>query len=109
LLDFSLYLPDEEIFGLLKYAGLPWWKTLEYSSYSLLTVIVKMASSYFNCIVEISALLSIFSGTDGNRHRQQHGGHWVDRWATMPQLKESANLPPAPFVSFRQVELKMQG
>ncbi|KAG9200344.1 hypothetical protein G6514_007169 [Epicoccum nigrum] len=24
-------------------------------------------------------------------------GHWVDAWATMPQLTEPANLPPAPF------------
>ena len=24
--------------------------------------------------------------------------HWVDSWATMPQLTEVANLPPAPFV-----------
>lgn len=26
-------------------------------------------------------------------------GHWVDAWASMPQLTEPANLPPAPFVS----------
>lgn len=25
-------------------------------------------------------------------------GHWIDAWATMPQLTEPANLPPAPFV-----------
>jgi hypothetical protein len=25
-------------------------------------------------------------------------GHWVDAWASMPQLTEPANLPPAPFV-----------
>jgi hypothetical protein len=25
-------------------------------------------------------------------------GRWVDAWATMPQLTEPANLPPAPFV-----------
>ncbi|KAF1847674.1 SGNH hydrolase [Cucurbitaria berberidis CBS 394.84] len=24
-------------------------------------------------------------------------GHWIDAWATMPQLTEPANLPPAPF------------
>ncbi|CAI6337078.1 unnamed protein product [Periconia digitata] len=24
-------------------------------------------------------------------------GHWIDTWATMPQLTEPANLPPAPF------------
>jgi hypothetical protein len=25
-------------------------------------------------------------------------GHWIDAWATMPQLTEPANLPLAPFV-----------
>lgn len=25
-------------------------------------------------------------------------GHWVDIWATMPQLTEPGNLPPAPYV-----------
>lgn len=25
-------------------------------------------------------------------------GHWIDAWASMPQLTEPANLPPAPFV-----------
>jgi hypothetical protein len=25
-------------------------------------------------------------------------GHWIDAWATMPQLTEPANLPPTPFV-----------
>lgn len=24
--------------------------------------------------------------------------HWVDAWASMPQLTEPANLPPTPFV-----------
>lgn len=27
-------------------------------------------------------------------------GHWVDAFATMPQLTEPANLPPAPFVRY---------
>lgn len=25
-------------------------------------------------------------------------GHWIDTWASMPQLTEPSNLPPAPFV-----------
>ncbi|MFF6996610.1 SGNH/GDSL hydrolase family protein [Streptomyces sp. NPDC008313] len=25
------------------------------------------------------------------------GGHWVDTWASMPQLTEPGNMPPAPF------------
>jgi hypothetical protein len=26
--------------------------------------------------------------------------HWVGTWASMPQLTEPANLPPAPYVCF---------
>jgi len=26
---------------------------------------------------------------------------WVDSWTSMPQLVEPANLPPAPYVSFK--------
>lgn len=26
-----------------------------------------------------------------------NNGHWIDAWASMPQLTEPANLPPAPF------------
>lgn len=29
-------------------------------------------------------------------------GHWVDAWASMPQLTEPANLPPAPFVRIQK-------
>jgi hypothetical protein len=29
-------------------------------------------------------------------------GHWIDTWASMPQLTEPANLPPAPFVCRHQ-------
>jgi hypothetical protein len=31
-------------------------------------------------------------------HPNPSNGHWVDAWASMPQLTEPANLPPAPFV-----------
>jgi len=31
------------------------------------------------------------------------GKHWVDIWASMPQLVEPHNLPPAPFVSTLKV------
>ena len=31
--------------------------------------------------------------------RQKLRGHWVDIWATMPQLVEPHNMPNAPFVS----------
>lgn len=33
-------------------------------------------------------------------------GHWVDAWASMPQLTEPANLPPAPFVRATTQSLK---
>jgi hypothetical protein len=35
------------------------------------------------------------------------GGHWIDTWATMPQLTEPGNLPPAPFVSSILSERKL--
>lgn len=31
--------------------------------------------------------------------RQAADGHWIDTWASMPQLTEPANLPPPPYVS----------
>ncbi|MGW7265876.1 SGNH/GDSL hydrolase family protein [Streptomyces sp. NPDC054842] len=31
------------------------------------------------------------------------GGHWVDTWASMPQLTEPGNLPPAPFTQADRV------
>lgn len=34
-------------------------------------------------------------------------GHWIDTWAAMPQLTESSNLPPAPYVSFYTGGLRM--
>ena len=30
--------------------------------------------------------------------RVHDDSHWVDIWASMPQLTELANLPPVPFV-----------
>lgn len=29
---------------------------------------------------------------------EQDSHHWVSVWASMPQMAEPANLPPAPFV-----------
>jgi len=52
---------------------------------------------WFGCIVGLviseSVVLSHQTG-----HRKRHDDkHWVDIWASMPQLTEPANLPPAPF------------
>jgi hypothetical protein len=58
-----------------------------------------MTFNRFSWVVAITALLAIFGDADGKRHQKRHDGQWVDTWATMPQLTESANLPPAPFVS----------
>jgi hypothetical protein len=33
------------------------------------------------------------------------GGHWVNTWVSMPQLTEFANLPPPPFVRWRQISM----
>jgi hypothetical protein len=30
---------------------------------------------------------------------KQAENHWIDAWTSMPQLTETSNLPPAPFVS----------
>lgn len=32
-------------------------------------------------------------------------GHWIDAWASMPQLTEPANLPPAPFVGLAPFQM----
>ena len=30
--------------------------------------------------------------------KRQDGSHWVDTWTSMPQLVESNNMPPSPYV-----------
>jgi hypothetical protein len=30
--------------------------------------------------------------------KRQDGFHWVNTWTSMPQLVESSNMPPSPFV-----------
>ena len=59
-----------------------------------------MVFNRFNWIVAIAALLALFSNVEGKRHRKRDDRQWVETWATMPQLTEPANLPPAPYVSF---------
>ena len=63
-----------------------------------------MASNRFNWIVAIAALLILFSSSEGKRHRKRDDRHWVDTWATMPQLTEPANLPPAPYVNLTEID-----
>lgn len=46
----------------------------------------------------LAALLLFQSWTAAYVKRDRQGG-WVDIWASMPQLVESYNLPPAPYVS----------
>lgn len=52
-----------------------------------------------NWIFVVAALLVICGIAEGKNLRKRSDGHWVDTWATMPQLTEPANLPPAPYVS----------
>jgi hypothetical protein len=56
----------------------------------------------FHPFVVVSGLLATLSGVLGtppsNVKPAFSPGHWVDTWAAMPQLTESANLPPPPFV-----------
>ncbi|KAF9262078.1 extracellular GDSL-like lipase/acylhydrolase [Marasmius fiardii PR-910] len=33
-------------------------------------------------------------------------GRWVDTWASMPQLTETANLPPSPFTQFKNTTIR---
>jgi hypothetical protein len=35
--------------------------------------------------------------------KRQDGFHWINTWTSMPQLVESNNMPPSPFV--RQLEI----
>ncbi|KAF1970825.1 SGNH hydrolase [Bimuria novae-zelandiae CBS 107.79] len=52
-------------------------------------------------LTSVGALLSAVSaeGDIAKRAIQPNppNGHWIDTWASMPQLTEPANLPPAPF------------
>ncbi|CAN9270235.1 unnamed protein product [Alternaria alternata] len=41
--------------------------------------------------------IEIESRASGKLRPNPSNGHWVDAWASMPQLTEPANLPPAPF------------
>lgn len=50
------------------------------------------------------ATLACFAGEGAARAlealgKRQDGYHWVDTWTSMPQLVESSNMPPSPFVS----------
>jgi hypothetical protein len=40
----------------------------------------------------------VASALAGDHEKPCKTKHWVDIWATMPQLAESSNLPPVPFV-----------
>lgn len=54
----------------------------------------------------LTTLLLVFLssiGVTGYGHHQSEKRHWVDIWASMPQLTEPANLPPTPFVSSNPV------
>jgi hypothetical protein len=64
-----------------------------------------MPFSRFNWVVAIAALLAIFSSAEGKHLRKRQDGHWVDTWASMPQLTEPTNLPPAPYVSPPRLQL----
>lgn len=51
-------------------------------------------------VVASSAVRAANAGLGSSRPTETHqpsNGHWVNTWASMPQLTEPANLPPAPF------------
>jgi hypothetical protein len=53
--------------------------------------------------VALASLAFVFPITTGRAiepidKRQNDGFHWVNTWTSMPQLVESSNMPPSPFV-----------
>lgn len=57
----------------------------------------------------LAVLLALFvAGGEASRglRRWKNDGHWIDVWATMPQLTEPGNLPNAPFVSLTTPKVK---
>ncbi|KAF3929120.1 hypothetical protein ABW20_dc0109102 [Dactylellina cionopaga] len=46
-------------------------------------------------LVALAATIS--SANAAVLNKRVHNGHWVNTWATMPQLTELNNLPPAPY------------
>ena len=53
-------------------------------------------------LLALSALLLLISPSSALPRPQtseEDGTHWVDLWASMPQLTEPNNLPPAPYAS----------
>ncbi|KAJ4311173.1 hypothetical protein N0V94_008083 [Neodidymelliopsis sp. IMI 364377] len=44
-----------------------------------------------------AAVLVRGNAVDSTIRPNPSNGHWIDAWASMPQLTEPANLPPAPF------------
>lgn len=51
---------------------------------------VAVAATFIQQVVTVPAV--------GLPRHESRNVHWVDTWATMPQLTEVANLPPAPYV-----------
>jgi hypothetical protein len=49
------------------------------------------------------ATLAVFAPSIQGRaieavEKRQDGFHWINTWTSMPQLVESSNMPPSPFV-----------
>lgn len=60
---------------------------------------VKMILSSLVSLLFGTAVLVHGKATNGTALQANPAhGRWVDAWASMPQLTEPANLPPAPFV-----------
>jgi hypothetical protein len=52
--------------------------------------------------VVLASLAFVFQITSGRAiesiDKRQDGYHWINTWTSMPQLVESSNMPPSPFV-----------
>jgi hypothetical protein len=58
---------------------------------------------YSSILTVAFATLAIFTPSIHGRaieavQKRQDGFHWVNTWTSMPQLVESSNMPPSPFV-----------
>ncbi|KAF3220670.1 hypothetical protein TWF679_008865 [Orbilia oligospora] len=50
---------------------------------------------FLNTLVALAA--TVLSASAASLEKRVHNGHWVNTWASMPQLTEPGNLPPAPY------------
>lgn len=69
----------------------------------------KMARIYCFVVLLLAVLMCSQNVWAQRTHKHRRDdSHWVDIWASMPQLTEPANLPPVPFVRPLNQNIKQQ-